>query len=93
MKVIAYSQVPQKSSYIHLAYLSASQPSIDGPLGSGALMGIVLVMIYLAGSALKINVNHPRAWRWFLLCSVTAAVLALLLISYHRTPMWYRTLG
>jgi len=56
-------------------------------------MGIVLVVIYLAGSALKINVNHPRAWRWFLLCSITAAVLALLLISYHRTPMWDRTLG
>ncbi len=87
MKVITYSQVPQQSTYIHLAYLSASEMRPNGPLGSGVLMGIVLLVIYLAGSALKLNVKYPRRWRWFLVCAI-ATILIVLFILFNNSIIY-----
>jgi hypothetical protein len=82
MKVITYSQVPQKSTYVHLAYLSASDMMVPGP---GALMGFVLLVIYLAGLALKVNVKYPRPWRLFLVCSIATILIVLFILSHSNS--------
>ena len=86
MKVITYSQVPQQSTYIHLAYLSASEIRPNSPLGGGVLIGMVLLVVCLAGSALKLNVKYRRQWRWFMVGAI-ATILILLLILLNSASL------
>jgi len=78
MKIIAYSQVPNKHTYVHLAYLSATT-SLEGPLVV-VLGGITLLAFFLIGLRNKLS----RAWRrtiWMGICLLIIILLLLFLAS------------
>lgn len=72
MKTIAYSEVPQTHSYVHLAYISASAGPGEAALPAAALGAVSFLLVYLVGSAAKLNVKFPKAWRLTTLAAVTA---------------------
>jgi hypothetical protein len=72
MKTIAYSEVPQTHSYVHLAYLSASSGPPEAALVLGGLGAVSFLLVFLAGSAAKLNVKFSKAWRLMTLAVVTA---------------------
>jgi hypothetical protein len=75
MKTIAYSEVPQTHSYVHLAYLSASSSSAQTALPAAFLVTVAYLLVYLAGHSAKLNVKHPKAWRLMTLTLVTVTGL------------------
>ncbi len=78
MKTIAYSEVPQTHSYVHLAYLSAS-PGPDAAVLPAVFLGAVAcLMVYLVGAAAKLDVRFPRFWRLTTIAVVAAAGSVLL---------------
>jgi hypothetical protein len=73
MKTIAYSEVPaHPHSYVHLAYVSASSEPTAAALGTGILIAVTYLFVYLVGAAAKLNVKFPRFWR-----VATVAVIAV----------------
>jgi hypothetical protein len=79
MKIVAYSQVPQKHSYVHLAYLSAAGQA-EGALtvAWGLLLGIIYLVIYFYGLRLKLNTKFPWIWRLAAICFIIAILFLLL---------------
>ena len=85
MKTIAYSEVPQTHSYVHLAYLSASSGPGEAALPAAVLGGVFFLLVFLLGTTTKLNVQFPKAWRLMTLAVVTAAGCLVLfgLLSGH----------
>jgi len=83
MKTVAYSQVPQTHSYVHLAYLSASSGPGEIALPAAFLGAVAYLLIYLIGHTAKLNVKYPRPWRVMTLAVLTVtgflAIYGLLL--------------
>ena len=88
MKTIAYSEVPQTHSYVHLAYISASSGPGEAVLPAAVLGAVSFLLIYLVAATTKLNVRFPTAWRLVRLAVVTAVggLLCLgLLFGYTLT--------
>jgi hypothetical protein len=81
MKTIAYSEVPQTHSYVHLAYTSASSATTDSVLPIAFLGAVAYLLVYSVGSATKLKVKSPRIWRLMALIVVIATGLLVLFAS------------
>ena len=73
MKTIAYSEVPQTHSNVHLACISASSSAGDAALGTGLLGAVSFLLVALAVKATKLDLKFPQAWRLLMLTVVTVA--------------------
>ena len=71
MKTIAYSEVPQTHSYVHLAYISASSGPGEAALPTAVLGAVSFLFVALVAHATKLNVKFPKAWRLLTLAVVT----------------------
>jgi hypothetical protein len=72
MKTIAYSEVPQTHTYVHLAYISASSGPGEAVLPAAVLGAVSFLLMYLVAATTKLNVKFPNAWRLLTLAVVTA---------------------
>ena len=94
MKIIAYSQVPQKHAYVHLAYLSAAaQNAAAGRLAAGLGLVMIFFLLIATATALKIPMKFPRTWRWTMI-SILAIILGLIVLVWysHVNNLGYETL-
>ena len=78
MKTIAYSEVPQTHSYVHLSYISASSSPGEAVLPAAVLGAVSLLLMYLVAATTKLKVKSPKTWRLMTLAVVT--VLGCLLL-------------
>ena len=72
MKTIAYSEVPQTHSYVHLAYISASSGPGEVALPAAALGAVSFLLVSLVVTTTRLNVKFPKTWRLMTLAVVTA---------------------
>jgi hypothetical protein len=72
MKTIAYSEVPQTHSYVHLAYTSASTGPAEAALPAAFLGTITYLLIYLLASASRLKDKYAKAWRLVTVAFATA---------------------
>jgi len=80
MKTIAYSEVPQTHSYVHLAYISASSGPGEAVLPAALLGAVSFLLMYLVAATTKLNVKFPRFWR-LTTVAVVATTGCLVLVS------------
>ena len=86
MKTVAYSQVPQTHSYVHLAFLSASTGPSEIALPAAFLGAVAYLLIYLIGHTAKLNVKYPKPWRVMTLAVITVTgVLTVLGLLFSFT--------
>jgi hypothetical protein len=83
MKIIAYSQVPQRNSYVHLAYLSATAQNKGADvLIAGLFVGVFYLYLLSNASKWKLREKSPRLWRRVSIGLITAALLLMGLGCY-----------